>query len=126
MADQLDPELMYKLNEKFTELANSINNVNTAIGVATNRVNRASNNAQERAQRRNLDAIEESSKAVKNQSNAVNSTQSTFNRLNQQLDNQYRAYQANQQAMADIDAAAAKAHREQNNRLSASRALASY
>jgi flagellum-specific peptidoglycan hydrolase FlgJ len=120
MADQLDPELMYKLNEKFTELANSINNVNTAIGVATNRVNRASNNAQERAQRRNLDAIEESSKAVKNQSNAVNSTQSTFNRLNQQLDNQYRAYQANQQAMADIDAAAAKAHREQNNRLSAS------
>lgn len=120
MADQLDPELMYKLNEKFTELANSINNVNTAIGVATNRVNRASNNAQERVQRRNLDAIEESSKAVKNQSDAVNSTQSTFNRLNQQLDNQYRAYQANQQAMADIDAAAAKAHREQNNRLSAS------
>lgn len=147
MANELDPELMRQLNEKFAELASITSTIvarssdsNTATKSNTDalRNNTSAINQQTRSTERSADATKRSTEATDDQSDAikraneainkqsqtVSASQQTFNNLTQATQDQFKAFQASQRAMEEIDRASQlAAQRERDKTLALERAI---
>ena len=132
MANELDPEIIRQLNEKFTELANITSNLasrtstnakanNDAIQSNTNALNEQTRttNTNTRANEQQSDAIRTANNAIRQQANAANASQRTFAELRQATQDQFKAFQATQRAMEEIDRASSKAAQRERDKVMA-------
>ena len=118
MADQLDPDIIQQLNEKFNELAaitsSAAARASASASATQNQTAAAKKNTD--ASNDNFEAIRRANQAIRQQSGAVDSSRATINRLNASIQDQYKAYEANQKAIEEIEKATNKAAQQERNK----------